>query len=113
MNIECCHFLNLEVSHGSVASLTVCDPLTREGAAVFGLTHHLCHVPMRVTVILIGAGKERCSSFGSAAPHQSGSILSCLSLLLTFLLHSETLVRGAIDGSNLQQPAASHVRQST
>lgn len=50
-------------------------PTDRRRAAVFGPTHHLCRVPMHITVTLVGAGKESWFSFGSAAPHQSRSIL--------------------------------------
>lgn len=61
----------------------------------------------------LGGVKERRPSFGSAVPCRSRSIPELSISPLTFLSHREPLQQGAIDGSNLQQPAASHARQNT
>lgn len=52
-------FQRLEFSHGTLAFVAGLWPTgRRKEAAAFGPTHHLCQVPMHMTVTFIGAGKE-------------------------------------------------------
>lgn len=87
-SIECCQafFKSWRFHTAPWLLWQVCGPLTGEGAAVFGPTRHLCHVPMHITVTLLGAGKECWSSFGSTAPppEQINTWAVCLRCLLSF-----------------------------
>lgn len=107
-------FLKAGVSHGTLASLKSLWPTDRRGGSSVWP-----HTPSLSCPDAYYSNPPRCWEgvliliWKYSPPTRADQYVSCLSPLLTFLLHSETLLQGAIDGSNLQQPAASHVRQST